>query len=104
MRSRPSCQDTRSSCSRAQKRHRPWIRLKLEPRRIDAKSDRPSSGHAANTGRAIVIEPHVRARMPGRDGARDATAVRSPAAKLDEAVGLARAIDLEVVDTGIVTV
>src|SRR5437660_5645454 len=40
--------------------------------------------------------------MPASASAR--AALRSPAAKLDEAVGLARAIDLEVVDTGIVPV
>src|SRR6185295_6350135 len=37
-----------------------------------------------------------------RGGAHGATVLRSPAAKLDEAVGLARAIDLDVVEAGIV--
>jgi GTP-binding protein HflX len=72
----------------------------LEPRRVDKHTDRPTPSGGAGTGRAIVIEPHVRARV----NPRDAAALRSPAAKLDEAIGLAQAIDLEVVETGIVTI
>ncbi|HUD86737.1 MAG TPA: GTPase HflX, partial [Xanthobacteraceae bacterium] len=51
------------------------------------------------TGRALVVEPVLR-----RSGARAAAAAaeRTPAAKLDEAVGLARAIDLDVGQAGIV--
>jgi GTPase len=41
-------------------------------------------------------------RRGGRDGARAAAAERTPAAKLDEAVGLARAIDLDVGQSGLV--
>jgi GTP-binding protein HflX len=75
----------------------------LEPRRFDTHSDRPSPpAGAGTTGRAVVIEPHLRGRAPG--GARSPAALRLPAAKLDEAVGLARAIDLDVVDSGIVPV
>jgi GTP-binding protein HflX len=74
----------------------------LEPRRIDTHSDRPSPGKGAGTGRAIVIEPHVRARAQVRASARGSSVLRSPEAKLEEAVGLAQAIDLEVVETGIV--
>jgi GTPase len=74
----------------------------LEPHRIDSQTDRLSPGRGAGSGRAIVLEPHVRGRAPASASAR--AALRSPAAKLDEAVGLARAIDLEVVDTGIVPV
>jgi GTP-binding protein HflX len=73
----------------------------LEPRRIDTHSDRPSPGKGAGTGRAIVIEPHVRARGQTRASAPE-SGQRSPEAKLEEAVGLAQAIDLEVVETGIV--
>ena len=47
------------------------------------------------TGRALVVEPVLRRAA--------ATADRTPEAKLDEAVGLARAIDLEVEQSGIVT-
>jgi GTP-binding protein HflX len=51
-------------------------------------------GEAPVTGRALVIEPVLRrASMTG---------ARPPAAKLDEAIGLARAIDLEVEQSGIV--
>src|SRR6266568_3231109 len=51
-------------------------------------------GEAPVTGRALVIEPVLR---------RASTAgARPPAAKLDEAIGLARAIDLEVEQSGIV--
>jgi len=50
------------------------------------------------------MEPHLRGRMSvqARDPVRAKSALRSPEAKLDEAVGLARAIDLNVVASGIV--
>src|SRR5712691_1486619 len=50
------------------------------------------------------MEPNLRGRMSAqsRDSARAKSALRSPEAKLDEAVGLARAIDLNVVASGIV--
>jgi len=72
----------------------------LEPHRIDSQTDRVSPGRGAGSGRAIVLEPHVRGRAPASASAR--AALRSPAAKLDEAVGLARAIDLDVVQSGVV--
>ena len=75
----------------------------MEPRRFDIKSDRPVPPESPGTGRAVVVEPHLRGRAPG-PGARALAALRSPGAKLDEAVGLARAIDLDVVDAGIVPV
>jgi GTPase len=68
----------------------------LEPRRRDTRSDQLSPAGLA-TGRALVIEPAVR-----QAAARAATAERDPAARLDEAVGLARAIDLDVAESGIV--
>jgi GTP-binding protein HflX len=74
----------------------------LEPRRFDSHGDRPGLREASETGRAIVIEPHLRGRMPAQTDARAHAALRSPEAKLDEAVGLARAIDLNVVTSGIV--
>jgi GTP-binding protein HflX len=74
----------------------------LEPHRFDPQTDRLSPGKDSGSGRAIVIEPHVRGRAPASASAR--AALRTPAARLDEAVGLARAIDLQVVDTGIVPV
>jgi GTP-binding protein HflX len=74
----------------------------LEPRRFDSRSDRLSPAEGSETGRALVIEPHLRSRAPPAADARAKAATRSPAARLDEAVGLARAIDLNVVSSGIV--
>jgi GTP-binding protein HflX len=75
----------------------------LEPRRRDTRRSMPPQsaqrgggrrGEAPVTGRALVIEPVLRrASTP---------AARPPTAKLDEAIGLARAIDLEVEQSGIV--
>jgi GTPase len=75
----------------------------LEPRRRDTRplAQRQSAqatdrrGEGAGTGRALVIEPILR-RSPRSGGERE------PAAKLDEAIGLARAIDLNVEQSGIV--
>jgi GTP-binding protein HflX len=74
----------------------------LEPRRRDkrppqqsARSGRGWREGGAGTGRALVIEPILRRAAANADE-------RQPAAKLDEAVGLARAIDLEVEQSGIV--
>jgi GTPase len=72
----------------------------LEPRRFDQESDRPSPRDGSATGRAIVIEPHLRDRS--KSGSRPLRSQRSPEAKLDEAVGLAHAIDLDVASSGIV--
>jgi GTPase len=67
----------------------------LEPRRRDTRTDRLSAT-GSSTGRALVIEPALR-RAKGQG----ATSERTPEAKLDEAVGLARAIDLDVAEAGI---
>jgi GTP-binding protein HflX len=72
----------------------------LEPRRFDQESNRPGPRGGPATGRAIVIEPHVRERSSA--GSRALRGQRAPEAKLDEAVGLAHAIDLDVVSSGIV--
>jgi GTP-binding protein HflX len=74
----------------------------LEFRRFDNPGDRLSPQDGSATGRAIVIEPHLRGRSSAPAGARAQTSTRGPEAKLDEAVGLARAIDLHVVSSGIV--
>jgi GTPase len=71
----------------------------LEPRRRDTAADRLSPQDSAigrsATGRALVIEPALRgARVPATE--------RAPQAKLEEAIGLAQAIDLEVAQSGIV--
>jgi GTP-binding protein HflX len=69
----------------------------LEPRRRDTHAE-PLSPHGSATGRAVVIGPYLRDR--GRGAAR--ADERAPAARLDEAVGLARAIDLDVAISGLV--
>ena len=73
----------------------------MEPRRRDTHADRLSPKGSPNgrstTGRALVIEPVLR-----RAEARAVAADRSAAAKLEEAIGLARAIDLDVEQSGIV--
>jgi len=74
----------------------------LEPRRFDSTTDRLSPPEGRETGRALVVEPHLRSRGPAVPDARAKAMLRSPDARLDEAVGLARAIDLNVVSSGIV--
>jgi GTPase len=66
----------------------------LEPRPRDKSSDRLSPTGSA-TARALVIEPVLRRVRTTVDD-------RAPEARLDEAIGLARAIDLEVAHSGIV--
>jgi GTP-binding protein HflX len=68
----------------------------LEPRSIDEGADRPRSGNGGETGRVIVVGPYLRTRRGDPDAAD--TAVRDNDARLDEAAGLARAIDLDVVE------
>ena len=74
----------------------------MEPRRFDTRTDRLSRGGCSETGRAIVIEPHLRGRVGNGGRAAERFALRPPEARLQEAVGLARAIDLAVVASGIV--
>jgi len=61
----------------------------------------PPAGSGA--GRAIVVGPYPRTHQAGAETNRGEQAQRSPQARLDEAVGLARAIDLSVVHAGVVT-
>jgi GTP-binding protein HflX len=74
----------------------------LEQRQRDQGSDllTPSG---AESGRAIVIEPWIKHPSARNGGARALTNTRTPQARLDEAAGLARAIDLNVVEAGLVT-
>jgi GTP-binding protein HflX len=77
----------------------------LEQRRRSTRADRLSpvdSGSA--TGRAIVVEPFLRRQAQKPKPAKTAAVqdMRPPDTRLDEAVGLARAIDLDVVDAGVV--
>ncbi len=76
----------------------------MEPRRFDTRADRPSPPQGSATGRALVLEPNLRGRTPDAAAPRERYLLRQPDAKLAEAVGLARAIDLEIVQSGIVTV
>jgi GTP-binding protein HflX len=76
----------------------------LEPRRRDKRADLLSpTDSGPETGRAIVIEPWLKP-APGRAGAaRIDVEARTPQARLAEAAGLARAIDLNVMQEGLVT-
>ncbi len=75
----------------------------MEPRRRDTDKNLlspPGSG----TGQAIVIGPYRR-RPPARTPIGQGSAnERIPKARLEEAIGLARAIDLNVVEVGIVPI
>ena len=76
----------------------------MEPRRRDTRTDRLSpkdSADGRSTGRALVIEPMLR-RVEARAKSGAGSADRTSTAKLDEAVGLARAIDLDVAHSGII--
>ena len=74
----------------------------MELRRRDQASDLLSPvASGGETGRAIVIEPWVKS-SPRRNVGAQASA-RPPEARLAEAVGLARAIDLTIVQAGLVT-
>ncbi|NVO17824.1 MAG: GTPase HflX [Rhodoplanes sp.] len=60
----------------------------------------PSAGPA--TARCLVLGPYLRVSETRAASGRADVALRSPEARLEEAAGLARAIDLDVVETGIV--
>jgi GTP-binding protein HflX len=75
----------------------------LEPRSRDRHDDRispPVTGE--ETGRAIVIVPWLKQPSGRGQSVRDGTS-RAPEARLAEAVGLAQAINLNVVESGLVT-
>ncbi len=75
----------------------------MEVRRRDQRSDLLSpTSPGAETGRAIVIEPWIKSPVR-RSTVRAPADTRTPEARLEEAVGLARAIDLTVVEAGLVT-
>jgi GTP-binding protein HflX len=74
----------------------------LEQRRRDVIFGRLSPpDEGASTGRAMVVGPYLRRRPSRGLSARAADGERSPEARLEEAVGLAGAIDLDVVEAGI---
>jgi len=75
----------------------------LEVRRRDQRADLLSSGTpGVEIGRAIVIEPW-RKNPPRKGGIRSTVDARTPEARLEETVGLARAMNLTVVEAGLVT-
>ena len=79
----------------------------MEPRRRDTRAESlSSSGQMTGgqaTGRAIVIGPYVRKQAARRTAAARADQnERAPVARLEEAVGLALAINLDVVQAGLV--
>ena len=72
----------------------------MEQRKRDARTDRLPPATPGHSGRAIVISPWL--KRPAARGGQDDDP-RTPQGRLDEAVGLARAIDLTVVEAGLVT-
>jgi GTP-binding protein HflX len=70
----------------------------LEPRNSDGAADRPRSVVGKQTGRVIVIGPYLRTRRGDPDARESLPAIRGSDARLEEATGLARAIDLTVAD------
>jgi len=64
----------------------------------------PGTGVAGSSGRAVIIVPLLTRHARGEDDPSRPRLSRSPKARLDEAVGLALAIDLEPVHSEIVTI
>lgn len=71
----------------------------MEPRSFDGGADRPGSARGDKTGRVLVIGPYKRARRGDPDAVSALHAIRDTDARLEEAVGLARAIDLVVAES-----
>ncbi len=78
----------------------------MEPRNFDGAADRPRPERGETTGRVLVVGPYRRARgnirLSDSDTQPGVVAVRDPQARLEEAAGLARAIDLTVTEALIV--
>lgn len=68
----------------------------MDPRKLDEAADRPKSPSGTRTGRVIVIGPYLRKRRTDTDA--PIHAGREFEARLEEAAGLARAIDLTVAE------
>ena len=79
-----------------------------DPRELKRKKERTRRevGYARSAGRtnSVVLAPVLGAKQKARGATRLTSPVRSPQARLDEAVGLAAAIDLEVKASGLVPV
>ncbi|PYF01831.1 GTP-binding protein HflX [Rhodopseudomonas faecalis] len=67
----------------------------MEPHRPEGEADRPRSAEH-QTGRALVVGPYLRVRPA--DAAAGGDGARTTAARLEEATGLARAIDLDIAE------
>lgn len=79
----------------------------MEPRRRDTRSNhlsRIAAAEGSESGRALVFGPYLRPRSARSEARRVAASQRSPEARLDEAIGLAQAIGLTIVDSGIVPI
>jgi GTP-binding protein HflX len=72
----------------------------LEPLRPEQRHELSAGEAPRATGRAIVIGPYRRERQ-ARGVTSEVAVGRSPDARLEEAVGLARAIDLDVINAGL---
>ena len=72
------------------------MRRKKRPSKLSNSSNNSLNGSALSCGRALVLAPHVKSRANGEVSA------RSPEARLAEAIGLARAIGLEIVDSDLI--
>ncbi len=73
----------------------------MEQRQRDENKDNLTPS-GSGSGRALVIEPWIKNPSTRHGGGRAAGDTRTPEARLEEAMGLARAIDLDVVHGGIV--
>jgi GTP-binding protein HflX len=73
----------------------------LELHRRDT-TDRLSPPNGSSIGRALVVGPYLRHRAASSVASRMEEGVRAPTARLEEAAGLARAIDLDVIEAGLV--
>ena len=74
----------------------------MEPLGFSRRNNQLVAQAAAETGRAVVIEPDLRSRAAAHASRRGTG--RTTKERLEEALGLARAIDLNVVSSGIVPV
>ncbi|HEY0910512.1 MAG TPA: GTPase HflX, partial [Bradyrhizobium sp.] len=70
----------------------------MEPRNLEGDTDRPRSAGGKATGRVIVIGPYLRMRRGDPEAQTEAHVVRGSEARLEEAAGLARAIDLVIAE------
>jgi GTP-binding protein HflX len=79
-----------------------------DPRELKRKKERTrrEAGHARGRGRikAVVLAPVLGSKKSARGAKSRSTSERSPQARLDEAVGLAAAIDLDIKASGLVPV